>query len=96
MALPAVVLAHQQGVGLSAYRRADRVRYRSKQAYPYPLDMRYTITPILTFARNAKTRTQVIITAYCVYCGRCRVGEIQQSSKPEAVEDELADFLKGR
>ena len=96
MALPAVVLAHQQGIGLSAYRRADIHRCHALQAHPYPLDMRYTITPILTFARNAKTRTQVIITAYCVYCGRCRVGEIQQSTSRVAVENELTDFLKGR
>lgn len=95
---PPVVLAHQSGVGKSAYKRDSKVRSPSSnpKAYAYAPDDRYTIVPVRSFARDPRTHMQTPSVAWCAYYHGCRVGEVQQRRNPLDTERDLAAYLVER
>ncbi|HNW87963.1 MAG TPA: hypothetical protein PKJ47_13620 [Candidatus Limiplasma sp.] len=79
--MPAVVLAHQQGVGLSAYRR--RV-----QALTVVVDRQYT----LRGERRRSCRGKEIVVWHACTFGR-EIGEIMPSTRQSDVAAELRRYI---
>ena len=81
MPLPSVVVAHQQGVGLSAYRR--RV-----QSLTVAVDRQYTLHGERRRSRKGK---EIIMWHACTF-GR-EIGEIMPSTRQAEVAAELRRYI---
>lgn len=81
MPLPSVVIAHQQGVGLSAYRR--RV-----QSLTVAVDRQYTLHGERRKSRNGK---ELVVWHACTF-GR-EIGEIMPSTYQSDVAAELRRYI---
>lgn len=87
--LPAVVLAHKQGIGLSAYRREHESRYQVR-----PYSPRYELRGVREQFRDGRWCTVWrayrigIEYPYCVY-------DVGKSTHPQAVADDLTAWLAG-
>jgi len=88
-ALPAVVLAHQQGVGLAAYRREHDTGYQVR-----PYSPRYELRGVSEQFRDGRWCTVWrafrigVEYPYCVY-------DVGKSTHPQAVADDLTAWLAG-